>query len=161
MMLRASGLVMRPEKLRGKPVVYRVEVGGSVADANKLPVVTVSPERAGKTDDHGIEHWPIGWEPQETPGRAAPSLFELLNAEIDGFTLDEALAAIGPRLKVPMYIDRAALAAHKIDPSKVQVRLARTRTSYKRVIDRAVAHARLHSQVRIDEAGNAFLWISR
>ena len=27
MMLRANGLVLRPEKLRGEPVVYRVEAG--------------------------------------------------------------------------------------------------------------------------------------
>lgn len=163
MMLRANGLVLRPEKSRGDPVVYRVEAADSVAPQSAGgPAVAPRPlERAGRADDPSIEHWPIGWEPHDTPGRAAPSLFEMLNAEIDGFTLSETLAAIGPRLKIPLYVDHAALSAHKIDPSKVQVRLAKTRTSYKRVIDRAVAHARLHSQVRVDEAGNAFLWISR
>jgi hypothetical protein len=169
LMLRANGLVMRPEKSRGNPVVYRVATddpsGGArppaAATTGEPPVATRIAERAGKADDDEIKQWPVGWEPRDTPGRIAPSLFELLNAEIDGFTLTETLAAIGPRLKIPMYVDHTALAAHKIDPSKVQVRLAKTRTSYKRVIDRAVAHARLHSQVRVDEAGNAFLWISR
>jgi hypothetical protein len=166
-MLRATGLVMRPEKSRGEPVVYSIVLGppaGRPSGFNATggpAVATRTVERAGRTDDHEIMQWPIGWEPGDTPGRAAPSLFELLNAEIDGFTLAETLDAIGPRLKIPMYIDHAALAAHKIDPSKVQVRLAKTRTSYKRVIDRAVAHARMHSHVRVDEAGNPFLWISR
>jgi hypothetical protein len=168
MVLRTRGLVMRPEKARGEPVVFVVTAGGpptasfdrSTA-ADKLPVTAKWTERAGRPDDYEISHWPIGWEPPETPGRAAPSLFELLNAEIDGFTLAETLAAIEPRLKIPMYVDHAALAAHKIDPAKVPVRLPKTRTSYKRVIDRAAAHARMRSQVRVDEAGNPFLWISR
>jgi hypothetical protein len=168
MMLRPNELVMRPQKSRGEPVVFRVGSDLSTAAATTQdrattvpPATSLRQERAGKTDDESIQHWPIGWEPHETPGRTAPSLFEVRNAEIDGFSLTETLAEIGRRIKIPMYIDRAALAAHGIDPSQVQVRLAKTRTSYKRVIDRAAAHARMHSQVRVDEAGNAFLWISR
>jgi len=41
------------------------------------------------------------------------------------------------------------------------VKLARTKTSYKRVIDRILSQARLASEVRVDEAGVPFLWISR
>jgi hypothetical protein len=151
-MLRNNGLVLRPEKLRGEPAVYRIGSGsGDSIDANTL----------GKTADHELTHWPIGWELQKPPGATAPSLFEFLNAEIDGYTLEESLAAIAPRLKIPLYLDHAALAAHQIEPAKIQVRVARTRTFYKRVIDRALAQARLGSQVRIDEAGTPFLWITR
>ncbi|MEX0614183.1 MAG: hypothetical protein WD229_18835 [Pirellulales bacterium] len=152
MILRNCRLVLRPEKSRGQPVVYRV----ALAVADSIDSITL-----GKAADRSLPHWPIGWEPQQTPGRTAPSLFEFLNAEIDGYTLEEALAAIGPRLKVPLYLDHAALAADQIEPAKIQVRLARTRTIYKRVIDRVLAQARLGSQVRVDEAGTAFLWITR
>ena len=152
MMLRNRGLALRPEKSRGRPVVYRVEL----AAANSLDSSTL-----GKMADQQMTQWPIGWELQKSPGQTAPSLFEFLNAEIDGYTLEETLAAIGPRLKIPLYLDHVALAAHQIEPAKIQVRLARTRTFYKRVIDRALAQARLGSQVRIDEAGTPFLWITR
>jgi hypothetical protein len=154
MMLRNYNLVLRPEKPRGQPVIYRVEAGGP-------PVATATAEPASKTNDHAMPYWPIGWEPQMTPGKTAPSLFEFLNAEIDGYTLEEALAAIGPRLKIPIYLDHAALAAHKIDPAKIPVRLPRTRTFYKRIIDRVLVQARLGSQVRVDEAGTPFLWVTR
>jgi hypothetical protein len=150
MMLRQRGLVLRPEKLRGQPVVYRIELVESVDDST-----------LGKTDDHQMSHWPIGWELQVSPGKAAPSLLEYLNAEIDGYTLEETIAAIRPRLRIPLFLDHAALAAHQIDPAKIQVRMARTRTFYKRVIDRVLAQARLGSQLRVDEAGAPFLWISR
>jgi hypothetical protein len=91
----------------------------------------------------------------------APSLFVTRNAEIDGYSLDEALAAIGPLLKIAMYLDRAALKTHHIEPEKLQVKLAKTRTTYKRVIDRILAQAHLGSEIRIDEAGVPFLWITR
>jgi hypothetical protein len=161
--LRSNLHVLRPEKSRGRPVVYRVAAGGSPASATPggPPVATDNADRAGKTNDHEMPHWPIGWELQTTPGKVAPSLFEFLNAEVDGYTLAETLSAIGPRIKIPLYLDHAALAAHKIDSAKIQVRLPRTRTFYKRVIDRALSQARLGSQVRIDEAGKPFLWITR
>jgi hypothetical protein len=152
MVLRSAGLVVRPEKSRGQPVVYRI----TSADADSIMESTL-----GKTTDTDIKDWPIGWEPRGTPGETAPALFEFLNAEIDGYTLQETLAAIGPRVKIPFYLDHAALDANNIDPAKFQVRLARTRTFYKRVLDRVLSQARLGCQVRVDEAGNPFLWITR
>lgn len=150
--LRNSGLVFRPEKQRGQPVVYHVVMAG----ADVIGATTL-----GKMSAKEMQYWPIGWEPEKAPGAIAPSLFESLNAEIDGYSLEEALAAIGPRLKVPVFLDRAALKAYRIDPAKVQVKLARTRTSYKHVIDRIVSQARFGSDLRIDEAGRPFLWITR
>jgi hypothetical protein len=148
--LRSAGLVLRPEKPRGQPVAYRI------AQADALAQSTL-----GNLDDIAIKNWPVGWEPQAPLGNIAPTLSEFLNAEIDGYTLEETLAAIGPRVKIPVLLDHAVLEAHGIDPAKIQVRLARTRTFYKRVLDRVLSQARLGSQVRVDEAGRPFLWITR
>jgi hypothetical protein len=152
-LLRTSGLALRPEKSRGQPVAYRLEpIAGEAINEDTL----------GKLDNgEDSTSWPIGWDPQLTPGELAPSLFEFRNAEIEGFTLEETLVAIGQRVKIPIYVDHAALAEHKIEPAKIQVRLARTRTIYKRVIDRVLAQAKLGSQIRVDEAGTPFLWITR
>jgi hypothetical protein len=136
--LRNCGLALRPEKALGQPVVHRIVL----ADAEQ-------------------ESWPIGWEPEQPPGKVAPVLLEFLNVEIDGYTLAETLDAIGPRIKLPIYWDHAALAAHHIDPTAVKVTLPRTRTFYKRVLDRALAQARLAGQLRVDEAGTAFYWITK
>jgi hypothetical protein len=150
--LRNSGLVMRPEKKRGQPVAYHIVVAG--------PDI-VRQRTLGKMTAPDMQYWPIGWEPDKSPGEIAPSLFQPRNAEIDGYSLEEALGAIGPLLKIPMYFDRAALKARQIDPTKIQVKLAKTRTTYKRVIDRILSQARLASEIRIDEAGVPFLWITR
>lgn len=151
-LLRRDGLVLRPEKTRGQPLTLRVLPGGEDA---------LSQNTLGRTDDVEIANWPIGWEPQQIPARTAPALFEPRNAEIDGFSLAETLAAMGPRLKTPLFLDHAALAEKRIDPAAIQVRLARTRANYKRILDRILSQARLHSQLRVDDAGTPFLWVTR
>ena len=108
-----------------------------IASPSRAPAA-IGQSTLGKTDaTRNSAVWPIGWEPDKSPGAVAPSLFESLNAEIDGYTLEEALAAIAPPLKVPMYFDHAALAAHTDRPGEDSSRSSpATRTSYKRVIDR-------------------------
>jgi hypothetical protein len=152
LMLRNIGLLMRPEKARGQAVMFRVEAAARDA---------IGESTLGKPDADVNKHWPIGWEPDQPLGVTAPSLRESLNAEIGGYSLEEALGAITPRLKVPLYIDHAALAAYKVEPAKVQVSLARAKMSYKRLLDRVLAQARLGCTVRVDENGKPFLWVTR
>jgi hypothetical protein len=150
--LRNCGLAMRPEKKRGQPVEYHIVVAGPGIKRDRM---------LGKMTGPDMQYWPIGWEPEKSPGEMAPSLFQTRSAEIDGYSLDEALGAIGPLLKIPMYFDRASLKAHQIDPAKIQLKLARTKTTYKRVIDRILSQAHLASELRVDEAGVPFLWITQ
>jgi hypothetical protein len=154
MLLRPCGLVMRPEKQRGQPVVYRIVAAEADAASQSTLGKTSSPDPNQKI-------WPIGWEPEKSLGEIAPSLLESLNAEINGYSLQEALAAITPRLKLPLYLDHASLAAHKIDPAKVQVKLPKARMSYKRLLDRVLAQAHLGCSIRVDESGMPFLWVTR
>jgi hypothetical protein len=150
--LRNYGLAMRPEKLRGQPVVYRIE---------PLEADTLGQSTLGNPESPEIKFWPIGWQLEKAPAIVAPSLMESLNAEIDGYSLDEALAAVTPRLKVPLYLDHAALTARKIETASVQVKVARARMSYKRLLDRILTQARLGSSLRVDENGKPFVWVTR
>jgi hypothetical protein len=152
MMLRNYGLRLQPGKMRGQPVAYRM----LPTDRDEFARSTL-----GLTEDQAMSHWPIGWQPAGRASDIVPALFEPRNAEIEGYTLEETLEAIGPRLKIPFYLDHAALRAARIDQTAIQVRLPRTRASYKRIIDRVLSQARLHSQIRVDEAGTPFLWITR
>jgi hypothetical protein len=154
MVLRSYGLVLRPEKARGQAVAYRIVP----AEADAVGQITLGKPNAPEPN---AKYWPIGWEPDKAPGEIAPSLRESLNAEIDGYSLEEAIAAIRPRLKLPLYLDHAALVAHKIDPAKTQLKLARARMTYKRLLDRVLAQAHLGSTIRVDESGMPFLWVTR
>jgi hypothetical protein len=152
MMLRNYGFALRPGKMRGQPVEYQM-----------LPTALeeIAHSTLGLTDDDEMQQWPIGWKPDGRASDIVPAMFEPRNAEIEGYTLKETLQAIGPRIKIPIYLDHAALRAARVDPVAIQIRLARTRASYKRIIDRVLFQARLHGQIRVDEAGTPFLWITR
>ena len=168
MMLRSDGLVFRPEKPRGQPVAYLITpANGEAASAAGQPGTSASSpavtedDHAGKITNIHQKNWPVGWEPEQAPGAAAPSLFDQISAEIDGYTLEESLAAIGPRLKVLYYTDHRQLAALGINPATIKIKLGRSKTSYMRLLERVLAQARLGAQLRVDEAGTVFLWISR
>lgn len=66
-----------------------------------------------------------------------------------------------PRMGVPVYWDHATLRAKKIDPAKIDVKLARQKTRLIRVADRLLFQARLRGELKVDEAGTVFYWISR
>ena len=107
-----------------------------------------------------IEAWPVGWEPEERPGDVLPGLFEFLNVNVEGVAVTEVLRALGDRLKVPVLLDHNALARHGVEPEKALVSLPQRRTSYTLLLRKALAQAGLKSELRVDEAGKPFLWIT-
>jgi hypothetical protein len=135
--LRRDGLVMRP-----------VHIPGGLK-------LVVEPYQRGE------EAWPTGWKAQQSPRQVAPKLFESLNIEVEGFTLAKALAALEPRLGVPVITDEWTLRELEIDPAKIPVKLPAKKTFLKSAVDRLLSQARLASEIRIDEAGTGLLWITQ
>lgn len=135
--LRPLGLVLVPRK----------ESGGAI----KLWITDVRSTR---------ESWPVGWPPEQSPNKTAPKLFSNLNVAIEDTPLTEALDAVGGRIELPFLFDHNSLTRHRIDPAEVNVSIPSGRTYYKSIIDRMLNQAGLNSELRVDEAGTPFLWIS-
>jgi len=110
--------------------------------------------------DRATEYWPVGYAPESSPRAVAPSLFTYLQVEINDTPLAETLAAIQPRLGLPLVIDHNSLAREGIELDAARVRIPSERTYYKRILDRALGQAKLRAEIRVDEAGTAFLWIT-
>jgi len=108
----------------------------------------------------GLEIWPVGWEPDKPRRDVLPALFEFHNVNIQGVSAAVALEAIGKRLKVPVLLDHNAMARHGVDPAKALVSYPRGRTTYSLVLRKILFQAGLKFELRVDEAGNPFLWIS-
>jgi hypothetical protein len=104
--------------------------------------------------------WPVGWTPKKPPRETLPKLFEFLEVEIAKTPLDQALAALQPRLQVPFLIDHQALASRQIDLHQIKVNFPAKRSFYQRVLDRSLYQAGLEAALRVDEAEQPFLWIS-
>lgn len=108
----------------------------------------------------GLEVWPVGWEPEKPRREVLPALFDFHNVNVQGVSASRALEAIGKLLKVPVLIDHNALARHGVDPSKVIVSHPQSRTTYSLALRKILFQARLKSEVRVDEAGKPFLWVT-
>jgi len=134
--LRPLGLVMAPQKTSSGIKLL-------VTDSRKAP-----------------ESWPIGWPPEKKEREVLPKLFEFLTVEIEDTILTDALSAIEGRFEVPFLFDHNSMARHRIEPAKTKVALPRTKTYYKRVVDRLLFQAKLKAELRVDEAGNPLIWIS-
>lgn len=135
--LRPAGLVLEPQRPAGGEIRYRI----------------------GKPAG-GRESWPVGWKPQAANAKVLPQRFESIDVEINATPLTEALDGIAEQLKVAMLFDHNALALHGIDPAKVEVKLPPKKLSYSLIIQKILGQARLKCELRVDEAGQPFYWIT-
>ena len=107
-----------------------------------------------------LEAWPVGWKPDRPVTDVLPALYRSLNAKFDGVAVSKVLDAFSERLKIPMLLDHLAMARQGIDPATSYVTVPESRISYRRLLDAALFQARLTSEVRVDDAGKPFLWVT-
>lgn len=108
----------------------------------------------------GLETWSIGRETDKPDRELLPNLYEFLNVNVQNVSAATALKAIGKRLGAPVLLDHRALAKHRVEPDKVMVSLPRSRTTYSLALRKLLFQARLRFEVRCDEAGTPFLWVT-
>ena len=138
-MLHSYGLALRPEKSsRRASWLCASSRSGAVDDtlADRLGIKSIAGRNGPDTD--GI--------PQRRDRRLhAPRSHRRHRAA------NQAADLLGPR-GARQVQDRSAT---------IQVHVPRTRTFYKRILDRVLIQGRLAGQLRVDEAGTAFLWITK
>ncbi len=104
--------------------------------------------------------WPVG-TPVEGPAAATlPVLTETLPVEIKAYPLTDVLAAVQPRFAVPFLMDLERIKSQKIDPATVAVNFPAKRAVYGTVLEAVLTQAQLKYEVRQDEAGAVFVWIT-
>ena len=110
----------------------------------------------------GREAWPIGWKAEEPGAEAgARDVYKLINVEIDETPVAEAVErACASGCKIPLLWDHNALALHGIDPAKIEVKLPAKKLTYSLILQRVLSQAKLRRELRVDEAGKPFLWIT-
>jgi hypothetical protein len=106
------------------------------------------------------ESWPIGWPKEKNEKELAPKLYEFFTFEAPGNPLQEAIGALQPKLELPFLYDHNGMARQKIDLAKTTIKFPESRSYYKKVLDRILFEAKMKCELRVDEAGAPFLWIS-
>jgi hypothetical protein len=138
-------------------------LGIQIATARN-PSTAPEPERVElrvvpRTDEQ--ELWPVGWKPAKVSKLIAPQMYRITTIEINGYTLERAMTALQPHLAVPVLWDESTIESLKIEPARVQVKLRRGKTFVKRAVDQILAQARLAGELRVDERGQPFYWITQ
>jgi hypothetical protein len=133
--LRPAGLVFLPQP-SARGVVYRIGKPG-----------------AGT-------FWPIGVIPKQRNVEIAPKLLEMEDVEITDTPLPETLTAIRERLSLPFLFDYNAMATHGVEPAKVNITLPAKRLAYIQILQKVLFQAKLKAELRTDDAGKPFLWIT-
>jgi hypothetical protein len=106
------------------------------------------------------EIWPIGKALDKPVQEVLPKLMEFLPINVQNVPAATAAEAIAKRLSVPAIYDRVGLARHGIDPTKIMVSLPQSKTTYSIALKKLLFQSGLKFEVRTDEAGTPFLWIS-
>jgi hypothetical protein len=104
--------------------------------------------------------WPVGLPADSRRRELLPILFEFLNVEIDGVSVGETVESIAGRMGVPVVYDRLALSHFEVDPAEVAASMPAKRTSYSLLLQKVLFQARLKYELRVDDAGNPFVWIT-
>ncbi|MGC4001832.1 MAG: hypothetical protein QM811_01235 [Pirellulales bacterium] len=104
------------------------------------------------------ELWPVGWASDVSLDKQIPKLLDTLNAEIDGVTAAEAIAAIKGRIDAPLLYDHNGLAAKRVVFDK-PVSLPSGKTYYYKLLRDVLSKCGAKYEVRVDENGKPFLWI--
>jgi hypothetical protein len=108
----------------------------------------------------GVDVWPVGWPSEKPLPQLLPAMYESFNANIQDVPVTTVLEAIGKRLKLPFLLDHNALARHGIEPDKKKVNSPQSRTTSNQLLRKVLSQAGLKSEVRLDEAGKPFLWVT-
>jgi hypothetical protein len=138
MALRSAGLALVPEQPSGKPFVVRI--------------VRVAPNQFS---------WPVGWKSDKAPRQTAPAMYRTTTIEISKYTLEQALEALGPHMGVPLIVDDYSISRFNPDFIKTEVKFPKRKTYIRRAVDAILGQARVSGELRVDEAGQPFYWITK
>lgn len=104
--------------------------------------------------------WPVGWAPEESEAKVVPKLLETLTVNIQDVPVKDVLQSVTQRLSLMYLLDHPALARFGIEIDKTLVKIPQTKTTYSQIIKRSLFQGRLKGEIRCDEAGKPFLWIT-
>ena len=137
--LKPLGLVIQPQRKQGQAV--QVDLMSAIKSK---------------------EPWPIGWKLPTAPVMVEPKLFDKMPIKIKNFPLDKVLDALQKKVDTPFVLDHETMQREGIDMAKTKVSLEHKNGTIKVIMGKLLRQTkpRLSEELRIDENGKPFLWIT-
>ena len=133
--LHPAGLVLVPQSKRGR-------IRWTIAESR-----------------HQKEVWPVGWKSEQPHEKTLPALYQSIQTQVVSLPLQTALDQVAQKIEVPLLFDRSSISSDQID-LKAMVKMQAQRASYKTILTQLLNQVDLNDEVRVDENGKPFLWIS-
>jgi hypothetical protein len=146
----ALAYLLRPAGLAAVPARVEAKSGTNVSSVGMVIVRATT----------ATEIWPVGWPPVKSPPDLVPGLYQFLEVNVQGVSAARVVQAVEERVGIIVLWDYNALARWGIDPAKTSVRFPPRSTSYAQLLRHCLFQAGLKYELRQDEAGKPFLWIT-
>ena len=139
-LMKSRGLVLEPSRKQGEQVKVHI-----------------------KRARDSKQSWPVGRDPETAPLMAEPKLFTKMPIGIKNYPLDKVMEAVQKKAGIPFIYDEQAIAGEGIDVAKTKVSISNKNGVLMVMISkllRQTAPKRLSQEIRMDDAGQTFLWIT-
>lgn len=151
--------VTRELKLIGRPTALAMVLNdaGLGFYPQRQPNGSVSLRIAKQSSE---PHWPVGWRPKLSVARTVPGFFNQIEVELPDIGLERLFGTISERTQVPIRVDHYHIRAKGLEFDKMKIRVDRRKMSWNRVVQTASIRNRLNYDIRVDELGKPFVWVS-
>ena len=107
-----------------------------------------------------LEVWPVGWKPEKPDKDSLPALFEFRDVNVQNVSAATVLEAIAKQVKAPALLDHNALRTTASIRPRRWLRSPAAEQSTWWPCESCLFQAGMKFEVRCDEAGTPFLWIT-
>ena len=123
----------------------------------------VGPGRYDLEIDRGDETsnlWPVGWKPEQSYSEILPAYLKAIPLDVEDVEVDKLIGAVAEKLQLPFYTSNFVLHASKLNLSELKYTRKNVRISPFRLLTAVGDKLELGFDVRVDEAGKMFLWVT-
>ncbi len=104
--------------------------------------------------------WPVGWKPEQSFSEILPAYFRAIPLDVEDVSIDALVGAISEKIAVPHFSSASTLNAHGLDIKTLKYTRKNDRISPARLLTAIGDKMHLGFDVRVDEAGKMFLWVT-
>ena len=104
--------------------------------------------------------WPVGWKPEQSFSEILPAYFRAIPLDVEDVNIDALVGAISEKMAVQYFSSAYALRAKGLDINAIKYTRKNDRISPARLLTAIGDKMDLGFDVRVDEAGKLFLWVT-
>lgn len=134
--LRPAGLALIPRQSNGQ-LYYSIETG-----------------------QKNVKQWPIGTKVDKLEAEVLPDILKKIPANMRAVPLRDAVDSISERIDVPVLYDLNAMARYGIDLDTAKVTVSSENITYLTLLNKILRTQKLKCELRMDENGEPFFWVT-